>query len=254
MAQAFRDCCLRSLRQSGPPGMLALWSLTLLDWLKSVVEQHLLKGVHMSKARFIRVSAWALIFGALALLLASFAAAATSDASSQNDFRYRPTDPIFQLIQAFLFPTAVVLITVGMAGLYARYRDDAGRLGRLGLILGMLGGPATFAAMFGIFLIQLDVMWNLMMYSLAVMFGGLAVFGLDTLRSRALPRGNYLPLLAGISFPVLVIVSMVYEAVTGGWLEINDLLTAAMFVTTSLSLLALGQILRRVSLEAPLPA
>jgi hypothetical protein len=234
--------------------MLALWSLTLLDWLKSVVEQHLLKGVHMSKARFIRISGWALILGAAALFLGAAAAAATSDASSQYDFRYRPTDPIFQTVQLILFPSAVLLITLGIAGLYARYSAETGRLGRLGLILGVLGGVATFAAMLSLFILSLEPLWIVMMYSLAAMFGGLVLFGLDALRTRALPRGNYLPLLAGFSFPAFVITSQLYEAATGGWLEIGDLLNTAMFVITALGLLGLGQILRRESLEAPLPA
>ncbi|HJW91664.1 MAG TPA: hypothetical protein VJ436_13565 [Anaerolineales bacterium] len=31
MAQVFRDCCLRTYRQSGPPGMFALWAFTLFE-------------------------------------------------------------------------------------------------------------------------------------------------------------------------------------------------------------------------------
>jgi hypothetical protein len=31
MAQVFRDCCLKTYRQYGPPGMLSLWALTLFD-------------------------------------------------------------------------------------------------------------------------------------------------------------------------------------------------------------------------------
>jgi hypothetical protein len=254
MAQAFRDCCLRALRQAGPPGMLSLWSLTLVDWLKSVIEQHLLKGVHMSKARFIRISGWALILGAVALLLATAAAAAVSPASSQYDARYRPTDPFFQLIQTILFPTAVALITTGIAGLYTRYGKETGKLGRSGLIAGILGGIATFAIMLTLFFAQDgEPLWSAMMLAIAIMFGGLALFGFDTLRSRALPRGNYLPLLAGAGFPLVVIASLGYEAVTGRWLEISELISAAIFLVTALGLLALGQILRGEALEAPLP-
>ncbi len=252
MAQAFRDCCLQALRQAGPAGMLRLWSLTLIDWLKSVIEQHLLKGVHMSKARFIRISGWALILGAIALLLATAAVAATSDASSQYDARYRPTDPIFQAIQGLLFPSAVVLITVGLAGLYARYSSQSSRLGRAGLILGILGGIVTFTSMLGLFVANIgDPLWSAMMFSIAVMFGGLALFGADALRSRALPRGNYLPVLAGVGFPLVVITSLTYKAITGRTLDMSDLVTAAIFLVTALALLGLGQILRGEPLEAP---
>jgi hypothetical protein len=255
MAQAFRDCCLRAMRLDGPPGMLRLWSLTLADWLKSVIEQHLLKGVHMSKARFIRISGWALILGAAALLLATVAAAAVSPASSQYDARYRPTDSFFQAVQGILFPTAVVLITVGLAGLYVRYSAESGRLGRLGLTLGILGGVATFALMLSLFMSENgNPLWSAMMLSIAVMFGGLALFGIDTLGSRVLPRRGYLPILAGFGFPTVVITSLVYEAITGRSLEMSDIITAAIFLVTALALLALGQILRSEVVEAPIPA
>lgn len=253
MVQAFRDCCLRALRQGGPPGILRLWSLTLADWLKSVIDQHLVKGVNMSKARFIHISSWALILGAVALLLASAAAAAVSEASSQYDARYRSTDPLFQTIQGFLFPTAVVLITVGLAGLYALYGDVSGNLGRFGLILGVLGGAVTFAIMMGLFIAESgDFLWLAMMFSIATMFSGLVLFGVDALRSRPLPRGNYLPVLAGVGFPIVVITSFIYETITGHGLEMNDLITLAIFLVTALALLALGQILRGEQVGEPL--
>ena len=56
MAQVFRDYCLRSYRQDGLPGMLNLWTLILIDYIKSVVEEHLQRGTHMSKSTFIRMS------------------------------------------------------------------------------------------------------------------------------------------------------------------------------------------------------
>jgi drug/metabolite transporter (DMT)-like permease len=248
MTQAFRDCCLRALRQAGPPGMLRLWSLTLVDWLKSVIEQHLLKGVHMSKARFIRISGWALILGAAALLLAAAAAAAVSPASSQYDARYRSTDPFFQTASMILFPSAVVLISVGIAGLNARYGEKSGRLGRLGLILGVLGGVATIPAMFGL------LSWSVLIASLLLMFGGLLLFGLTALQKRPLPRGNYLPVIAGLGFPAIMIASDLYEAVTGTWLEVGSAITLAILSLTALALLRLGQILRGEAVEEPVPA
>jgi len=209
----------------------------------------------MSKAQFIRISGWALILGAATLLLATAAAVAVSPASSQYDARYRSTDPFFQAVMAILYPTAVMLITVGFAGLYARYNFGSGRVGRLGLILGVLGGVFTCIIMLILFITQDgDPLWLPMMFSIAIMFGGLVLFGVDTLRNRALPRGNYLPVLAGIGFPVLVITSLAYEAITGRWLEMNDLISTAIYLVTGLALLALGQILRGEAVEEPLPA
>ena len=56
MAQVFRDCCLKTYRQSGTPGMLALWALTLFDWFKTVIEQqlHQAKNKKILKLTFLR--------------------------------------------------------------------------------------------------------------------------------------------------------------------------------------------------------
>ena len=80
--------------------------------------------------------------------------------------------------------------------------------------------------------------------------GLVALFGIDALRSRALPRGNYLPLLAGIGFPVVVITSLSYEAITGRWLDMSDLILTAILLVTALALLRLGQVLRGEAFEA----
>jgi hypothetical protein len=247
MAQVFRDCCLRAFRQTGLPGIFHLWALTLADWLKSALEQHFHKGVHMSKAQFIRISAWALILGAVALLLGAVAAVSVSEASSQYDARYRSTDPFFQATQMILFPTTVLLTTVGLLGLYTRYGKASGGLGRAGLFVGVLGGIACFICMLVLATADLantDLWWLVMILCIAVLFGGLALFGAATLRSRALPRGNYLPLLAGLWFPVMVLISFSYEAIAGEVLEVSDLITAILFVVTGFGLMALGRILR----------
>jgi hypothetical protein len=40
MAQVFRDSTLRSYRLDGLPGLLDLWIHTIIDYFKSVVEEH----------------------------------------------------------------------------------------------------------------------------------------------------------------------------------------------------------------------
>jgi hypothetical protein len=75
-----------------------------------------------------------------------------------------------------------------------------------------------------------------------------------TLRSRVLPYGNYLPILAGVGFPSIAIASLSYEAVNGRTLAFSDLLTSAIFLLTAIGLLALGRILHLASLEPPIPA
>ena len=69
MAQVFNDLCLRTYRHSGPPGMFSLWALMLFDLFKTVVEEHLQRGVEMTREKFIRLSGWGMMLGALAIPL-----------------------------------------------------------------------------------------------------------------------------------------------------------------------------------------
>jgi hypothetical protein len=69
MAQVFRDCCLKTYRQSGLPGMLSLWALTLFDWFKTVLEEQLNRDTEMTRTKFVRLSGWGMVLAAVSLLL-----------------------------------------------------------------------------------------------------------------------------------------------------------------------------------------
>ena len=68
MMQVFQDCCLRAFRQSGAKGMSRLRAVTLLDFLRSVFEQHMRKETDLSKSRLIRWGGWAFVLGAFTLV------------------------------------------------------------------------------------------------------------------------------------------------------------------------------------------
>ena len=116
------------------------------------------------------------------------------------------------------------------------------------VILGVLGGVVTVPSMFGL------LSWSVLIASLLIMFGGLLLFGLTAMQKRPLPRGNYLPVIAGLGFPAVMIASDLYEAFTGTWLEIGSAITVTIIGVTGLALLALGRILRGEAVEAPITA
>jgi hypothetical protein len=122
MAQAFRDCCLRALHQTGPPGVLRLWSLTLVDWLKSVIEQ----PARVTCPKYIYphigwASSWAPRPCLRPLQRRCLQAVCTMPATG-------PTDPFFQTVSMILFWR--MLISVGIAGLNARMAKSGRRLPR----------------------------------------------------------------------------------------------------------------------------
>jgi hypothetical protein len=249
MAQVFRDCCLRAYHLSGLPGMLSLWTHTLLDYFKSVVEEHMQKGVHMSKSKFIRLSGWSFVLGANALMVALLAGSRDVPEYSRYNAASRPIDLYFEYAEAILFPAAMLLLLVGMVGLYLRYSRETNGFGRSSLVLGMVGGAiSTLIALAASLQLELpgsEAGWFLWIGGLTLYFLGLVAFGIAAIRGNLLPRWNGAPILAGIWFPLIFLLSQFFEGV---W-EISDTIFFGVMVLTALGLIALGVILGSDSRE-----
>ena len=200
--------------------MLSLWANTLLDLTRSVVEEHLQRETGMNKERFIRISSWALILGAISLTLGTIA------------YYWRSLDHLWgQVYHPSSFPTTAppesttnlamlgpLLLAIGMLGLLYRYGDEVGRLGTGALAIGAIGcflvasGASHTIELFwevlgdvGITLYEgprsragLNGFGVLYLSGLGVLYLSLVVFGVTALTRKPLPRWNWLPILAGI--------------------------------------------------------
>ena len=200
MVQVFRDCCLRAFRQNGTNGMLKLWALTLFDLLRSLIEEHLHKETFMTRSKFIRLSGWSLILGAVSLFLFILGSYMSSNVYNP----YRPIMPPFiafsNLLGIWVTP---ILLGVGLLGLRTRYGDEVGGFGKNILLLGAIAGPVinitgTIIAEVG------DWGWILPFTGNAVLLACLSIFGILALSAKPLPRWNNLPFIAGIWYPVLI--------------------------------------------------
>lgn len=149
----------------------------------------------MSKPELIKKSGWAFIAGAFAFMTL------LSD-----------SDPI-------AIPGSVVsaiLLAVGMSGLRAAYGERAGSFGRSMLLLGMLGPVLLFISIVSMIgrVTETQVnegLWVLIFVGPAISLLGLTLFGLAALRSKPMPRLNWLPLFAGIWYPVTYALFSVYD-------------------------------------------
>src|SRR4030067_950641 len=65
LLQVFNDCCRRALLDADMAGLLSLWWRTMLDTVKSAIEEHTQRGVYMMESKFIKLSGWGLIMGGL---------------------------------------------------------------------------------------------------------------------------------------------------------------------------------------------
>ena len=243
MAQVFRDCTLRSYRQDGLPGLLDLWIHTVLDYFRSVVEEHLQQGVHMSKSKFIRLSGWALLLGAIAFFVAYLIDLRDVPPYHPNNFLSRPIDLYFEYATSILIPGSLLLFLVGMTGLFLRYRDEVNIFGKSGLIIGIIGGVLSFAGSI-LLITESEPAWTIFIAGFLIYFIGLVIFGVATLRDTPLPRWKILPILTGIWFPLQVLI--------GSQMNWSDTVTLDIvgFLLTAVGLAGLGYLLQSDSKPA----
>ncbi len=257
MVQVFRDCCLHAYRKHGRVGLLRLWAITLLDWFKTVIEEQLHRPTAMTAPKFIRLSGWAMVVSAFCMLFGFLSDAAAIRATlyrlvglPASKAEYNLYRSFSENLGSFFVFIAILLLAFAVVGLRMRCADRVGGIGASGLRFSVLAGGAASAGVLGL-PAGLST-WHLFIFGLAAQFGFLALFGMAVLRSRPLPRGNGLPLLAGIWIPLFLAASMIGEWLVGadrwllpGWLE------SGMMLTMCASLAMLGYVLQR---DAPLSA
>ncbi|MFN2211659.1 MAG: hypothetical protein ACK2UE_01190 [Anaerolineales bacterium] len=238
MAQVFRDCCLRSYRQAGYPGMLNLWIFTLIDYIKTVFEEHMQRGMNMYKSTFIRLSGLALALGAVTNMISWLISIRDVPEYNPNNYLSKPIDLYLEYVIAILLPVTFLLLMVGMIGLFLRYRKDTNGFGNFGLILGVLGGVINFGAAIPLFTNGPDWSWTVWMVGTLLYFLGLVVFGIAAVRDKLLPRWNALPILTGIWIPILFIGTFQME-----W-EATEYISLGAFLLTGIGLVGLGLLLK----------
>lgn len=175
----------------------------------------------MTRTTFIHLSGWSLIVAALCPLATFFPRPESGDKLP------------------FLF--AIVLITFGLVGIRARYGEKTGNAGKIALSIGIFGGGASVVS----FLLWAGDVENariMMNVSMGIMFGGLFVFGLIAQSVKPMPRGNWLPALAGFWWLFLVISAYVFPPVNRQ--NVPDWASLGIFLMMALFLAMLGYVLQ----------
>jgi hypothetical protein len=202
MLQVFRDCCLRAFRRSGTNGMLKLWALTLFDFLHSLIEEHLQKETFMTRAKFIRLSGWSLMLGAVTFFVFLLVINPSGPLGSIADFGF--------LLSVWATP---ILFGVGLLGLRTRYGDEIGSFGKNVLVLGAIAGPVI--NIIGITIPQIGSWgWLLPFTGNAVLLACLSIFGIAALSAKPLARWNGLPVIAGVWYPIIIILTYIFEVMS----------------------------------------
>ena len=216
MRLTFRDACRVAYCRNGARGLLALWLPTLLDLILTALEERARKGeITMSKEPLMALAGpLTIVVGALMLV------GPISDLVQL----VRPPYPE-ALWEFFHFRTATVSLAVmlpAFIGTWLRYKEAAGGLGRLGLILNVAGCVTFCVALSADFV--LDALQLLehptgpnyaMAASIVSILIGHVLFGIDALRYKLLPHWNAMPLLLGLTIPLLGMLPLILESALG---------------------------------------
>lgn len=241
MLQVFRDCCLRTVRQSGTNGMVRLWIVTLFDLVQSVVSEHVEKEIEMKKEmkpEDVRMAGWALMIGAAAFAIVMIAGT-VGDAINVDLWMWSSILTPFICMPLFL---------VGMLALRSRYGEKVGGVANNILLITAVLGTITSVA--GFFLAGFGEFWLLIFLGPAILLIGLTLFGVVALYKKPLARWNILPLIAGLWYPTFFFSqSQLSILVTGEpFIEtVNtafDALTMALIILQFGALFVLGYILK----------
>jgi len=159
----------------------------------------------MKKTDFIRLSGWSLILGAV-----TFSLFLLGDYVENNVY-----DPFrrFQAFSEFSLQAGIwltpILLGIGMLGLRTRYGDKAGSFGKNILLLGAISG-ITVNLLGAVLASKTDWGWLLLFTGNGVLLACLAIFGVIAVRVKPMQRWNILPLLAGIWYPTLFLIAVIY--------------------------------------------
>jgi hypothetical protein len=118
----------------------------------------------------------------------------------------------------------------------------------------MLSGIVGAFGAVGMSVFDQDALWLLFFYGYSIEFLGLALFGFANLSQRVMPRGNVLPLLAGIWVPLYVLASLIVEQASGSWVEFPLLVDVALFGVTTAGLVGLGFVLQSEQAKPAVPS
>jgi hypothetical protein len=150
----------------------------------------------MSKPELIKSSGWFFIAGAIAFITILTGSDPIAIPGSQ---------------------VSALLLAAGMLRLQAAYGERAGSFGRTILLLGVLG-PVSLIIVIAIGLSGIltvtqieEGLWVLLFLGPAISLLGLTLFGLTALISRPMHRLNWLPVFAGIWYPLAYVLFSIYD-------------------------------------------
>ena len=239
MAQLFKDCSREAIGQHGGSALLALWASTLLDLFKTAFEEHFKELTHMSKEKFIRLGGWALMIGAIFLILII----TVGNLETSFDDPLGGRDAWVEYLKLGVGPLCMLLLLTGTLALRSAY----GQVGRAALSVSAVAAFAAAVGALGLgLLIPGDaVSWGLFSLGAVIHFFGLGVFAVNCVQRNVMPGVNWLLVLGGFALPALTLFQIVVQQITGTDFYLGEWVSTSILGITAFSLLVVGYQLQR---------
>jgi hypothetical protein len=144
MRLTFRDACRVAYHRDGAIGLLALWFPTLLDLVKSALEERARQGeLTMSKERLIPLAGPLTVLVGSIWLMASLGDLVLWIGLDGDEAFW----DLFVAFWSFPFFLSFVPMLFALIGIRLRFHKSAGALGRLGLALSVTGCAGVIVSM-----------------------------------------------------------------------------------------------------------
>ena len=157
----------------------------------------------MNNSSFIRLSGWSFIIGAFCFYM-FFPFYYLSLTGVNVD---RLIGAGWGISYDLTFYWSTILLAIGMFGLWARYGEIVGKLGKAFLLISPVGILITFFGLTQANIYEQDAVVS--SAGVLVLMTCLALFGVLALITKPLPRWNGLPIIAGVGFPAFFLYSAI---------------------------------------------
>jgi hypothetical protein len=202
MVQVFHDLCLRGREAS----LAGVWGRALLDFVVSLVSEHINRGAEMTRTKWIQLSGWSLAASGVLFVL-GFMAASRPAYSPYNAASW-PIDPFLNTYGSKIVALSMLLMSAGMAGLLARFGSRAGATGQAGLVLGTIAGLVGAVGSVGLGIVDAEPWWDIFFISFIAVNLAMVLFGIACLRRRLFTRWNGIWLAIGSVFLLFILASI----------------------------------------------
>ncbi len=207
MVQVFNDL-LNDASRKGLQGVIQLWTHTLIDLVKTAIEERFKGGVRMTKSSFALLSSFLLMVAGVFWLPVSY-----GQFEQYWEDPFGGPDILFEIGQKFLIP-AILLLAIGLFGFALYYAHKLSLTEKISLALSLAAVtivPIVAATDFFISSVDFSWGWYVLIGGIFVHQLGLIAISIRAQRKPLLPTFNFALLLVSLSFPAYFVFQVIND-------------------------------------------